>query len=234
MYTLYVGNKNYSSWSLRGWLATKLSGASFTEVPVQLFGEAQPNPANKSFSPSARVPCLHDDKTVIWDSLAIAEYLAERHSGMWPSDPATRAWARSVAAEMHSGFSALRNEMTMCIRERVDVRPWSSALAADVARVSEIWNEGRQRFANDGPFLCGKFSLADAFYAPVVFRFRTYAVAPDGAAADYLREMLVHPLMLEWESAALEDPAIIEADEPRVVYRDKLAAQAAGARSASR
>ena len=139
-------------------------------------------PAIRAFSPTARVPCLHDGATIVWDSLAIAEYLAERHPGMWPADPVARAWARSVCAEMHSGFSALRNEMTMCIRERVDVRPWSAALERDIARVTEIWNEGARRFGEGGPYLCGEFSLADAFYAPVAFRFRTYGVAPDGAA----------------------------------------------------
>src|SRR6516162_11281226 len=128
MYTLYIGNKNYSSWSLRGWLALKLSGAPFAEVMVPLSGEGTPNPAIRAFSPSGRVPCLHDGATLVWDSLAIAEYLAERHSGMWPRDPIARAWARSACAEMHSGFSELRSGMTMCIRERVDVRPWSPGL----------------------------------------------------------------------------------------------------------
>jgi glutathione S-transferase len=223
MYTLYVGNKNYSSWSLRGWLATRLSGAGFVEILVQLTGESLPNPENRSFSPTARVPCLHDGNVIVWDSLAIAEYLAERHSGMWPEDPAARAWARSAASEMHSGFSALRNEMTMCIRERVDVRPWSPMLAADIDRVTEIWNDGRARFAKEGDYLCGDFSLADAFYAPVAFRFRTYGVTPDGAAGDYLQRLLAHPLLREWEVDALADPTIINGDEPRVIYREKLA-----------
>jgi glutathione S-transferase len=227
MYTLYLGNKNYSSWSLRGWLATKLSGAPFREVMVALSGEAEPDPGNRSFSPSARVPCLHDGGTVVWDSLAIAEYLAERHPGMWPADPAARAWARSVACEMHSGFAALRSEMTMCVRERVDVRPWSPPLAADVARVAEIWNEGRRRYGGTGAYLCGAMSLADAFYAPVAFRFRTYAVTPDGAAGTYLADLLLHPLLREWEAAALAETAIVEMDEPRIVYRAKLAGQAA-------
>jgi len=225
MYTLYVGNKNYSSWSLRGWLAMRLSRAPFTEVMVSLTGEGTTNPAIQAFSPSARVPCLHDGATVVWDSLAIAEYLAERHPGMWPADPVTRAWARSICAEMHSGFSAVRNEMTMCIRDRVDVRPWSPALGRDVARVIEIWNEGRRRFAQAGPYLCGEFSVADAFYAPVAFRFRTYGVDPDAAAGDYLRALLAHPFLRQWEEAALKETAIIEADEPRIIYRDKIAAQ---------
>jgi len=225
MYTLYLGNKNYSSWSLRGWLAVKLAGAPVTETMVPLSGESQPNPANRSFSPTARVPCLHDGATIVWDSLSIAEYLAERHAGMWPGDAATRAWARSVCAEMHSGFSQLRNEMTMCIRERVDVRPWSPGLRREIARVTELWNEGRQRFAQGGAFLCGAFSLADAFYAPVAFRFRTYAVAPEGAAGGYLAALLAHPFLREWEAAALKETAIIDGDEPRIIYRDKLTAK---------
>src|SRR5512144_712093 len=145
MYKLYLGNRNYSSWSLRGWLAMKLTGAPFTEAMVRLNGEGQPNPANRAFSPSGRVPCLHDvGGVLVWDSLAIAEYLAERQPGLWPKDPTARAWARSVAAEMHSGFPALRSEMTMCIRERVDVRPWSPALQQEIARVVRLWNEGRR------------------------------------------------------------------------------------------
>ena len=180
MLTLYLGNKNYSSWSLRGWFAAKLSGAPFREVSVQLVGRGR-NPANRGFSPSGFVPALHDGDTVVWDSLAIAEYLAERHPGMWPADPASRAWARSIAAEMHSSFQALRDEMTMCVRERLDVRPWSAGLANDVARVEEIWAESRRAHGRGGPYLCGALSIADAFYAPVAFRFQTYRVAPGGA-----------------------------------------------------
>ncbi|MCC6379460.1 MAG: glutathione S-transferase family protein [Burkholderiales bacterium] len=222
MYTLYVGNKNYSSWSLRGWFAMKLAGAPFREVPVRLVDGSR-NPANRSFSPSGWVPALHDGSTVVWDSMAIAEYLAERHPGLWPADAATRAWARSIAAEMHSSFRALRDDMTMCVRERLDVRPWSSALATDVARVEEIWNEGRARHGRQGAFLCGPVSLADAFYAPVAFRFQTYRVRPAGAAGEYLSALLAHPFMREWERDALADPAVIDADEPRNLYRDKLA-----------
>jgi len=217
MYTLYIGNKNYSTWSLRGWLATKLSGAPFKEVLVQLSGTH--NPEFLRLSPTARVPALHDDGSVVWDSLAIAEYLAERHSGMWPTDPAARAWARSVCAEMHSGFGALRNDMTMCIRERVDVRPWSPALEGDIARVDAIWNEGRRRV---GAFLCGALSLADVFYAPVAYRFQTYGVTPTGAAAAYLAALLAHPYLREWEKAALAETTIVDADEPRLLYRDRI------------
>jgi glutathione S-transferase len=226
MYTLYIGNKNYSSWSLRGWLATRLSGAPFKEVHVSLRGTF--NPDNLRFSPTALVPALHDGSIVVWDTLAIAEYLAERHPGMWPADAATRAWARSIAAEMHSGFAALRNDMTMCIRERLDVRPWSDATSANIARVTAIWAESRRRFGTGGRFLCGPFTLADVFYAPVAFRFRTYAVALEGAAGEYLAALLQHPFVREWEAAALAETEVIAADEPRLLYRDKLKASGRG------
>ena len=227
MYKLYIGNKNYSSWSLRGWLVAKLSGAPFEEVLVPLAG-VTPNPANYAFSPSGMVPCLHDGATVVWDTLAIAEYLAERHDGMWPADRATRGHARSITCEMHSGFGALRNDMTMCIRERVDVRPWSPVLAQNIERVAQIWTMSRERFGRGGAFLCGAFSIADCFYAPVAYRFRTYAVALDGPAGTYLAALLEHPFLREWEQAALAETTIIEADEPRVIYRDKLAAAGRG------
>jgi glutathione S-transferase len=223
MYTLYIGNKNYSSWSLRGWLATKLSGAPFREVVIQLRGTY--NPDNRAFSPTALVPSLHDGAVHVWDSLAISEYLAERHPGMWPADAVARAWARSIAAEMHSGFGALRNDMTMCIRERLDVRPWSDALIANIARVEEIWIESRARHGAGGKYLCGAFSLADVFYAPVAFRFQTYDVQPAGVAGAYLEALLEHPFVREWEAAALAEREVIEADEPRILYRDKLAAR---------
>lgn len=222
MYTLYVGNKNYSSWSLRGWLAAKLSGAAFNEVPVQLAGQG-PNPANLAFSPSGLVPALHDGETMVWDSLAIAEYLAERHPGMWPRDGQARAWARCISAEMHAGFGALRNDMTMCVRERVDVRPWSDALSANIDRVQQLWNQSRHRHGSSGPYLCGAFSIADAFYAPVAYRFRTYGVTPQGAAGVYLHELLAHPFLRQWERDALAETTVVEQDEPRIIYRDKLA-----------
>jgi glutathione S-transferase len=228
MYTLYIGNKNYSSWSLRGWLAAKLSGAPFKEVEVQLSGVY--NLEWRRFSPTARVPALHDGDVVVWDSLAIAEYLAERHAGMWPADPVARAHARSICAEMHSGFGSLRSEMTMCVRERVDVRPWSPGLVADIARVAEIWADTRRRFGRGGAHLMGAFTLADVFYAPVAFRFRTYGVALEGAASEYLDALCAHRFLIEWEAAARAETTIVEADEPRVIYRDKLAHPGQGAR----
>jgi glutathione S-transferase len=222
VYTIYIGNKNYSSWSLRGWLAARLSGVPFREVMVELRGTY--NPDNRAFSPTALVPALHDGDVHVWDSLAIGEYLAERHPGMWPADPVARAWGRCIAAEMHSGFPALRNDMAMCIRERVDVRPWSDALAENIARVAEIWTDSRRRWSKGGPYLCGAFSLADAFYAPVAFRFQTYDVRPDGSAGEYLASLLAHPYVREWEEAAVAETTVIEADEPRILYRDKLKA----------
>jgi glutathione S-transferase len=220
MLTLYIGNRNYSSWSLRGWLAVKLSGEPFREVPVSLTGAF--NPANLAFSPTALVPALHDGDIAIWDSLAIGEYLAERHPDMWPADRAARAWARAAACEMHSGFGAMRNAMTMCIRERMDVRPWSDATAANVHRIESLWTEARTRFGAGGGFLCGAFSLADVFYAPVAFRFQTYLVRPTGLAGEYLAALLAHPFMKEWEAAALAETEIIAADEPRLLYRDAI------------
>jgi glutathione S-transferase len=219
---LYIGNKNYSSWSLRGWLVTKLAGEPFDEIAVPLAGIV-PNPANYAFSPSGLVPCLHDGDAVVWDSLAIADHLAERHPHMWPDEANARAWARSITAEMHSGFAALRSDMTMCIRERVDVRPWSPALAANIERVIQIWEESRRRFGAGGAFLCGRYSIADCFYAPVAFRFRTYAVTPGGTAGAYVEALLAHPDVGEWERGALAETAIVDADEPRRLYRDKLA-----------
>lgn len=219
---LYLGNRNYSSWSLRGWLALKLSGLPFEAVQVSLAG-GSPNARILAVSPSGLVPCLHDGDVVVWDSLAIAESLAERVPSMWPAGRAARGHARSVAAEMHAGFAALRSGMTMCIRERVDVRPWPPALARDIARIEAIFDEARRRFGGSGRFLYGEFSIADCFYAPVAFRFRTYGVALTGPAGAYVSALLAHPFVLEWERDALAETETIEADEPRIVYRDLLA-----------
>jgi glutathione S-transferase len=224
MYKLYIANKTYSSWSLRGWLCAKLSGAPFQTIEVPLGGK-QPNPAYLAFSPGGLVPCLHDGDVVVWESLAIAEYLAERHPGMWPEDPKARAFARSACSEMHAGFRALRNDMTMCIRERLDVTPWSDAVKQDIARIEGIWAEARRRFGSGGPYLFGKFSIGDAFFAPVAFRFQSYHVSPRAEAGEYLRNLLAHPWLREWEAAAARETQVIEEDEPRIIYRDKLVAQ---------
>ena len=153
---LIIGTKMWSTWSLRAWLAAKRSGLAFSETLIPLRQENNmTGEAIAPHSPSRLVPALRADGVVIWDSLAVCEYLAEQAPHLWPADRTMRALCRSAAAEMHSGFSTLRNEMTMCIRERVDVRPWSDGLVRDIARVTEIWNEGRGRYAQGGPYLCG-------------------------------------------------------------------------------
>ena len=222
--TLTISSKNYSSWSLRGWLLARFAGLEFVE---QMLPPDDPGVRAEILllAPSILVPCLTHQGVRVWDTLAIAEYLAERHSGMWPADAKARSWGRSITCEMHSGFGSMRNDMTMCIRERIDVRPWSPATTQNIQRVTQIWTESRSRFGTGGDFLCGAFSIADCFYAPVAYRFQTYGVTPENdAARTYLRHLLAHPLLQAWEKAALAETMVIEADEPRVVYRDKLAA----------
>lgn len=204
MTTLYIANKNYSSWSLRPWVLMKHLGLPFDEQLV-VFGEGSNWDAFRRFSPNGRVPCLRDGDTVVWDSLAIAEYLAESHAGVWPSDRTARAWARCASAEMHSGFSTLRNECGMSCGIRVRLHAIGPALQADIARISELWSEGLSRFG--GPFLAGSdFTAVDAFYAPVVFRFQTYGLPAEGAVAAYVQRMLALPAMREWYTAALAEP----------------------------
>jgi glutathione S-transferase len=199
-YTLYIGNKNYSTWSLRAWVLFKTLGIAFREQSLVLY-QSDSAARIREVSPSSRVPCLHDGATVVWDSLAITEYLAERHPGVWPADAVARAWARSAAAEMHSGFARLRDELDMNVRLRRRHTP-SAAVAAEIARVRELWNEGRARFGRGGEFLCGAFCAVDAFFCPVAFRFQTYGVALDGAAAAYGQALLALPAMQEWAAAA--------------------------------
>lgn len=204
MTTLYIANKNYSSWSLRPWVLMKHLGLPFDEQ-LMIFGEGSNWEAFRHFSPSGRVPCLRDGDTAVWDSLAIVEYLAEAHPGVWPSDRIARAWARSAAAEMHSGFGTLRNECGMSCGLRVRLHAIGPALQADITRINELWNEGLSRFG--GPFLAGEaFSAVDAFYAPVVFRIQTYGLPMQGAAAAYVQRMLALPAMREWYAAALAEP----------------------------
>jgi glutathione S-transferase len=202
--TLYIANKNYSSWSLRPWVLMKHLGLPFDEA-LMVFGEGSNWDAFRTFSPSGRVPCLHDGDATVWDSLAIAEYLSERHSDIWPSDRDARTWARCAAAEMHSGFGTLRNECGMSCGIRVRLHAVGPALKADIARINELWNEGLSRFG--GPFLAGSgFTAVDAFFAPVVFRFQTYGLPMDGAVSAYVKHMLALPAMREWYAAALAEP----------------------------
>lgn len=210
-YTLFIGNKNYSSWSLRPWLVLRQGGIPFREELVSLQDDAG-KAARLARLPGGRVPVLADGDTLVWDSLAISEYLAERHPGLWPADPVARAWARAISSEMHSGFSALRQEMAMDVRARRPQRRRSASALRDIARVEQIWTETRGRFGKAGPMLLGSFGIADAFFAPVAFRFRTYGISPAGAAGDYLRALLELPGMLEWEAAGATDERLLDHD----------------------
>ncbi len=202
MYTLHIGNKNYSSWSLRPWVLMKACGIAFDEK-LHRFGPDFPATIAQ-FSPTGKVPCLTDGGTPVWDSLAIVEYLAERHPQVWPADPKTRAWARCAAAEMHSSFANLRNQHGMNVGLRVTVTNRAPKLLADIARLDALWTEGLTRFG--GPYLAGpQFTAVDAFFAPVIFRVQTYGISLGAAAAAYVQTMLAHPAMREWEIAALAE-----------------------------
>ncbi|MDY4388166.1 glutathione S-transferase family protein [Pectobacterium aroidearum] len=203
MYQLYIANKNYSSWSLRPWVLLKTLSIPFEEKLVA-FAPGMAQPAFKAFSPTAKVPCLLDGETTVWDSLAITEYLAEQHPGVWPADAKTRAWARCAAAEMHSGFTALRNTCAMSCGVRVKMNEISPALRNDINRIGELWQEGLTRFG--GPFLAGKqFSAVDAFFAPVVFRIKTYQLPVSPEAAAYCDHLLAQPAMQRWLQDALAE-----------------------------
>lgn len=209
---LIIGNKNYSSWSLRAWIAARAGGFTFEEIRIPLF---IPGSRERilSHSPSGKVPCLIDHGLAVWDSLAIGEYLAEKAPQLLPADVAARATARAVTAEMHSGFQNLRSRMTMNIRKDYTGHGHTPEVDADIARVVAIWNDCRKRFGSAGPHLFGSFTLADAAFAPVCFRFRTYGVKPDGVAGEYLATMLANPWMKEWEAAALAETESIPSED---------------------
>lgn len=207
-YKLVIGDKNYSSWSLRPWLALKVCGARFEEIPIRL---RQPDSKAEIFrhSPSGKVPALRTGFGTICDSLAIVEYLAEQYpdAALWPKDTEARAAARSISAEMHAGFQALRNDMPMDLISRFPMPPLSDALRANIGRVVAVWRDTRERFGSGGPFLLGAFSNADAMYAPVATRFRTYDVplgefGDDGTAAAYVDTIYAMPEMVEWLDGA--------------------------------
>ncbi len=199
--TLIIGNRNYSSWSLRPWLAMKQLGIAFQEVRIPLYGPGYKEELLR-YNPAGKVPCLIDGATRVWDSLAILEYLAESHRELWPAAPAARAVARTISAEMHSGFAALRQNMPMNVRKRFPGKGHTTEALADVARVKAIWSDCRARFNGTGPFLFGRFSAADAMYAPVVLRFRTYEVALPADCRAYAEAMLALSAMVEWIDAA--------------------------------
>jgi glutathione S-transferase len=199
---LVVGNKNYSSWSLRAWLAMKVLGAPFRERRIPLYG-----PDSKAellqYSPAGKVPILVDGATTVWDSLAILEYLAERHPQLWPADAALRARARSICAEMHAGFPNLRHHMCMNIRKRHPGKGRTPEVLAEIGRIVEIWGEAR------GPFLFGAFGAADAMYAPVALRFRTYEVELPPACRAYADALLDLPAMREWIADAERETEVL-------------------------
>jgi glutathione S-transferase len=203
MYELFITNKNYSSWSLRPWVLMRQLELPFRERLVPL-PDGSCWDTFRAFSPSGRVPCLHDGDTVVWDTLGITEYLAERHDGVWPAGPKARAWARCAAAEMHAGFGTLRERCTMSCGLRIRLRDVPPALARDLARLGELWNEGLARFG--GPFLAGeRFTAVDAFFAPVAFRVQTYGLALDDTSAAYAARLLALPAMRSWYTDALAE-----------------------------
>lgn len=203
MYTLHIANKNYSSWSLRPWVLMTALDIPFTEE-IHPFDGADNSARFRSFSPSGRVPCLVDGDIAVWDSLAIAEYLAEAHPVVWPSDKAARAWARCVAAEMHSSFTSLRNMCAMSCGVRVELSSRPEGLKRDVARVAELWEQGLERFG--GPFLAGdEFTAVDAFFAPVTFRALSYGLDFGAAGNVYAAMIRDLPAMRSWYEAALAE-----------------------------
>ena len=203
MYDLYIANKNYSSWSLRPWALMRELDISFREHLVP-FGQESSWQSYRRVSPTGKVPCLVDGDTVVWDSLAIAEYLAERHEAVWPKAGAARAWARSAAAEMHSGFGELRNRCSMTCGVRVRLNEHPAALDHDLARLGALWSDGLRRFG--GPFLAGDaFTAVDAFYAPVAFRIQSYGLTLEPAAAEYAERLLRTRALREWYADALKE-----------------------------
>ena len=206
---LVIGSKNFSSWSLRGWLALEHTGAAYEEIFIS-FGDSDWREQIKRHSPSGKVPYLIDGALGIWDSLAITEYLAEKFPAarLWPSDAAARAFARSVVAEMHSGFGALRENMPMDLQANAPGKGHTPAALADAARVQEIWRECRTRHGAGGPYLFGAFSAADCFYAPVVFRFLSYGVPLDANARAYCDALVAQPAVAKWRAAGLREPHV--------------------------
>lgn len=203
---LVIGNKNFSSWSLRVWLGMKVAGIPFEEISIRL---RQPDTREQAlqYSPAGKVPALLDETGVVWDSLAIAEYLAEQYPELWPSERKARALARSICAEMHGGFAVLRAQCGMDIQAQRTVEK-TPELERDINRIVEIWSDCRQRFGDAGPFLFGKFTWADAFYAPVVARFVSYSIEVSPLARAYMDSILALPAMQEWVAAARKEELV--------------------------
>jgi len=211
---LIIGNKAYSSWSLRGWLAVKQSGLPFEEITVPMFDEEwDRRREGDEFAPSGgKVPILWDDQAVIWDSLAIIEWLADKtdRARYWPEDPEARGMAMSMAAEMHSSFANLRRECPMNVRKVFPARPISEGVKAEIRRIMELWAEARARHGSGGPYLFGTFGAADIMFAPVLPRFVTYSIQVPNFAQAYVAAILNHSWMTDWVNAAQEEPWVIE------------------------
>jgi glutathione S-transferase len=211
---LIIGNKNYSSWSFRPWLAMKVAGLAFEETVISL--DAPDFKARVAVpGGSGRVPVLIDGDVRVWESLAILEYLAEKFppARLWPQNAAARARARAIASEMHAGFLPLRRHLPMNVARPVTKRMLDDGAAANAGRIDAIWSECRATSGADGPFLFGAFGAADAMYAPVVWRFHTYAVEVGAAARDYMRAMMALPAWAEWREAARREPWVLAQDE---------------------
>jgi glutathione S-transferase len=214
MLKLIIGNKAYSSWSLRGWLAAKQSGLPFEEMVVPLYdADWDKRREGDEFAPSSgKVPILWDGDVVVWDSLAIVEYLNEKSGGtrFWPADDAARAMARSMAAEMHSGFAALRRKHSMNVRQVFPPKAPDDDVLADLTRIMELWAQARARFGGEGQFLFGDFGAADIMYAPVVTRIVTYSLPVARFATGYMDAVLHHPFMQDWIAGAQEEEWVLE------------------------
>jgi glutathione S-transferase len=218
---LIIGNKAYSSWSLRGWLACKLSGLPFEETVVPMYDQDwDKRRQGAEFAPSSgKVPILWDGDAVVWDSLAIVEYLNDKTGNtlFWPEDPAARAMARSMAAEMHSSFTALRSKHSMNVRQVYPAAPVDADVAADLERIMELWAQARARYGSEEPFLFGAFGAADIMFAPVVTRIVTYSLPVPRFAQSYMLAVLQHPFLQDWIAGAQEEEWVIEKYELPVV-----------------
>ena len=211
---LVIGNKNYSSWSMRPWIGMKAAGIAFDETVISLDAPDFKLRLAK-LSGTGKVPVLIDGDTHVWESLAILEYVAEKfpQAGLWPADAAARAHARAISNEMHAGFVPLRRHLPMNLWRPVQKRHLTSEAAANVKRIDAMWSDCRARFGQGGPFLFGKFSAADAMYTPVVARFATYAVEVGAAARAYMDAMMALPAWQEWTAAALKEEWVLAEDE---------------------
>jgi len=211
---LIIGNKNYSSWSLRPWIAMRHTGIAFEEEVIPLY---EPGSRERvlTYSPAGKVPILIDGDMTIWESLAILDHLAERFpkAKLWPADPMARARARAISAEMHAGFGPLRRHCPMNMRRVSRKRELTAEVAADVRRIEDIWTDCRRRFGEGGPFLFGTFSAADAMYAPVVSRFASYAIGVGAACEAYMAAMMALPAWQEWRSVGVAEPWVMPGNE---------------------